>query len=41
MNLTSTDKHKHMYFEYADEILTSYLFLFNVLIFINLLIIYG
>ncbi len=26
MKLTSTDKHKHLYFEYADEILTSYLF---------------
>lgn len=39
MKLTTTDKHKHMYFEYEDEILTSYLF-FNVLILFNLLIIY-
>jgi hypothetical protein len=26
MKLTSTDKHKHMYLEYEDEILTPYLF---------------
>jgi hypothetical protein len=40
MKLTSTDKHKYMYFEYADEILTPYLF-FNMLILFNLIIIYG
>jgi|ADurb_Met_02_Slu_FD_contig_31_978008_length_255_multi_2_in_0_out_0_1 small nuclear ribonucleoprotein (snRNP)-like protein len=27
MKLTSTDKHKNLYLEYADEIITSYLFL--------------
>jgi len=40
MKLTSTDKHKHMYFEYEDEILTPYLF-FNMLMKYNLIIIYG
>jgi len=40
MKLTSTDKHKHMNLEFADEILTPYLF-FNMLILFNLIIIYG
>jgi len=40
MKLTSTDKHKHMYLKYADEILTPYLF-FNMLELFNLIIIYG
>ena len=39
-NWHQPDKHKHMYLEYADEILTSYLF-FNMLILFNLVVIYG